>query len=61
MICRPYQRSLLLTQEFKWTDMKGKAVGGDEVISLYSLPQGLSVAVYKVLPTLTRVMVHCLH
>ena len=41
--------------------MKGKAVGGDEVISLYSLPQGLTVAVYKVLTTLTRISVYLLH
>lgn len=43
----PYQRSLLITQDFKWSDWKGKSVGGDEVINLYSLRHGLTVAVYK--------------
>ncbi|XP_062594229.1 F-box only protein 15-like [Saccostrea cucullata] len=43
----PYQRSLLLTQEVKWEDWRGKAIGGDELISLYSLPQGLTIAMYK--------------
>ncbi|XP_048741476.2 F-box only protein 15-like isoform X2 [Ostrea edulis] len=43
----PYQRSLLLTQDFKWSDSKGRITGGDELISLYSLPHGLTIAMYK--------------
>ncbi|KAL3859194.1 hypothetical protein ACJMK2_009423 [Sinanodonta woodiana] len=45
----PYQRSLLMSFDLKWEDYKKSAapIGSDDMVDLYSLPQGLLVAVWK--------------
>ncbi|KAK3610014.1 hypothetical protein CHS0354_032361 [Potamilus streckersoni] len=45
----PYQRSLLMSFDLKWEDYKRTAapIGADDMVDLYSLPQGLLVAVWK--------------
>ncbi|KAJ8303012.1 hypothetical protein KUTeg_019408 [Tegillarca granosa] len=45
----PYQRSLLQTYDIKWSAWvsTNKPIGSDDMINIYALPGGLSLAVWK--------------